>query len=149
MRIDVSHLIDGLSDPEAYPDAVKSVEVKQTHISAVFLVGDFVYKIKKPVALGFLDFKTLENRLHFCREEVRLNRLVAPGVCLEVVSVVEGTDGLRVEGEGEAVEWAVKMRRLPDEATLLHLVKNGSADSRMLEKVACRIAAFHREAETS
>src|SRR3954451_5373852 len=117
--MDLAHLIDALREPAAYPYPVEAVEVRQTHISAVFLAGPFVYKVKKPVAPGFLDFTTLEKRLHFCREEVRLNRRLAPDVYLGVVPVVRTPAGVRVEAAGEPAEWAVKMRRLPDDATLL------------------------------
>ena len=109
-------LIEALTEPTAYPYPVQTVEVRQTHISVVFLAGSFVYKVKKPVALGFLDFTTLERRHHFCHEEVRLNRRLAPDVYLSVVPVVRTPGGVRLEVEGEVVEWAVKMRRLPDEA---------------------------------
>src|SRR4051794_5697894 len=119
MPMELPRLLEALAEPGAYPYPVDTVEVRQTHISAVFLVGDFVYKVKKPVAPGFLDFTTLEKRLHFCREEVRLNRRLAPDVYLGVVPVVQTPAGVRVEGEGEAVEWAVKMRRLPQDATVL------------------------------
>ena len=116
--MDLPRLIEALSDPAAYPHPVGEVEVRQTHISAVFLAGPCAYKIKKPVNLGFLDFSTLEKRLHFCEEEVRLNRRLAPDVYLGVVPVRRDGQGLQFEAEGEVVEWAVKMRRLPDEATL-------------------------------
>ena len=76
--MDTRELIDGLSVPSAYPQPVDSVEVHQTHISLVFLAGPLAYKIKKPVDLGFLDYTTLERRRHFCEEEVRLNRRLAP-----------------------------------------------------------------------
>ena len=73
-------LITGLCDPRAYPQRPPKVEVVQTHISCVFLAGDAVYKVKKPVRFSFLDFSTLERRRHFCDEEVRLNRRLAPAV---------------------------------------------------------------------
>jgi aminoglycoside phosphotransferase family enzyme len=73
-------LIEALSKPAAYSYPVGAVEVRQTHISAVFLAGPYVYKVKKPVNLGFLDFSSLERRRHFCEEEVRLNRRLAPHV---------------------------------------------------------------------
>ena len=88
------------------------------HISWVLLTGPYAYKIKKPLDLGFLDFTTLERRRHFCLEEVRLNRRLAPTAYLGVVPVAVGAGRLRVDGEGDVVEWAVWMRRLPDEATL-------------------------------
>src|SRR5436853_2703240 len=115
--MDLQDLIAALADRRAYTHAVENVEVRQTHISAVFLAGPVVYKVKKPLDLGFLDFSTLEKRRHFCQEEVRLNRRLAPGVYLGVVPIVERDGRLMVEAEGEAVEWAVKMVRLPDEAT--------------------------------
>src|SRR5437868_11906791 len=117
--MELAKLIDELSQPTAYPFAVDAVNVVQTHISVVFLAGDVVYKLKKPVNLGFLDFGTLEKRKHFCEEEVRLNRRLAPAVYLGVVPVTRGATGARFEGEGEPVEFAVKMARLPDDASLL------------------------------
>ena len=90
------------------------VEVRHTHISVVFLAGGHAYKIKKPVDLGFLDFTTLEKRRHFCEEEVRLNRRLAPTVYLGVVPVTRTGDAVESEGTGEVVEWAVKMERLPE-----------------------------------
>ncbi|VTU00091.1 aminoglycoside phosphotransferase : Uncharacterized protein OS=Desulfomonile tiedjei (strain ATCC 49306 / DSM 6799 / DCB-1) GN=Desti_1127 PE=4 SV=1: AAA_33 [Gemmataceae bacterium] len=145
--MDLPQLIEGLSRPEAYPHPAAAVEVRQTHISVVFLAGDFVYKLKKPVAPGFLDFTTLDRRLHFCREEVRLNRRLAPDVYLGVVPVVRTADGLRFDGEGEPVEWAVKMRRLPEGATLLDRVRRDEASPELVAALARRVAAFHRDAD--
>src|SRR5262245_36451971 len=127
--MELPHLIEALSDSKAYPFPVETVEVRQTHISAVFLAGASVYKIKKPVAPGFLDFTTLEKRLHFCHEEVRLNRRLAPDVYLGVVPVAQTPSGVRVEAEGDVIEWAVKMRRLPDEATVLERLRRGEVDA--------------------
>src|SRR5438105_4594938 len=112
-------LIDALANPSAYPDPDgDAVEVRLTHISVVFLAGPHAYKLKKPVDLGFLDFSTLEKRLHCCEQEVRLNRRQAGEVFLGVVPVVSTSDGVKFEGQGEVIEWAVKMQRLPEEATL-------------------------------
>src|SRR6516162_7125192 len=147
--MDLPRLIAALSDPAAYPYPVASVEVRQTHISAVFLAGPYAYKVKKPVNPGFLDFSTLEKRLHFCEEEVRLNRRLAPTVYLGVVPVVQTGKGLQVEVEGEVVEWAVKMQRLPDEATLLQRLGRGEVGRELVESLADRIASFHRRAEAS
>src|SRR5713226_1506542 len=116
--MDLSRLIEGLSEPAAYPLPIANVEVRQTHISVIFLAGPYAYKIKKPVQFGFLDFGTLEKRHHFCEEEVRLNRRLAPEIYLGVVPVTTSGTGLQMEGHGEPVEWAVKMQRLPEEATL-------------------------------
>ena len=98
----------GSFGPAAYPYPVASVEVHQTHISAVFVAGPYVYKIKKSVNLGFLDFSTLKQRQHFCEQEVRLNRRLAPHVYLGVVPVVRTGERMRLEEKGEIVEWAEK-----------------------------------------
>src|SRR5262249_17277508 len=87
LAMDLNRLIAALSEPGAYPDRVGRVEVRHTHISVVFLADAYVYKIKKPVDLGFVDFSTLEKRRHFCEEEVRLNRRLAPEVYLGVVPI--------------------------------------------------------------
>lgn len=147
--MDLAHLIEALSSPAAYPEPPGEVQVRQTHISVVFLAGRHAYKIKKPVALGFLDFRTLEARRHFCTEEVRLNRRLAPAVYRGVVPVTRSGGGLRFGGEGEAIEWAVQMERLPEEATLLNRLRRGELDASQIERLAQRIAAFHRAAETS
>jgi aminoglycoside phosphotransferase family enzyme/predicted kinase len=140
-------LIAALTDPGAYPFPVASVEVRQTHISAVFLAGAYAYKVKKPADLGFLDFTTLERRRHDCDEEVRLNRRLAPRVYLGVVPVTRAGAALAVEGAGEAVEWAVKMLQLPDGATLLNRLRRGEVDAALMESLARRVAAFHARAE--
>jgi hypothetical protein len=145
--VQLADLIEALSDPEVYPHPVATVEVRQTHISVVFLAGPFVYKIKKPVNLGFLDFSSLENRHHFCDEEMRLNARLAPGVYRGVVPVSRCGSGVAVEGSDEAVEWAVKMERLADEATLEHRLRHGAVDDETISKLARTIAAFHRHAE--
>jgi len=145
--MEIGALIAALSDPAAYPFAVAAVDVRQTHISAVFLAGDVVYKLKKPVNLGFLDFSTLDKRRHFCDEEVRLNCRLAPAVYLGVVPVTRGTDGrVRFEGEGDVIEWAVKMQRLPDDASLLSHLQRDELPPALLETLAGRIAEFHRQA---
>ena len=144
----LSELIAELTDPAAYPYSVDEVEVRQTHISAVFLAGDYVYKVKKPVDYGFLDFGTLDKRRHYCEEEVRLNRRLAPDVYLDVVPVTRRDEGLCFEGEGEPIEWAVKMRRLPDEATLQHRLRNGAVDVEVMRSLGRRIAEFHANADS-
>jgi uncharacterized protein len=146
--MDPSQLIEGLSQLGAYPDRVERVEVRHTHISVVFLAGEYVYKLKKPVNFGFLDFSTLDKRRHYCEEEVRLNRRLAPTVYLGVVPVTRRGDGLRLEGDGEVVEWAVKMRRLPEDATLQQRLRRDEIGVEQVEALARRIAAFHAAARS-
>ena len=142
-----TRLLETCSDPAAYPHPVESVVIRQTHISVVFLAGPCAYKIKKPVDLGFLDFSTLEKRRHFCEQEVCLNRRLAPKVYLGVVPLTRAGNGIRVEGQGKVIEWAVKMERLPEEATLKALLRRGELDGARLEALAQRVASFHRQAE--
>jgi uncharacterized protein len=146
--MDLPEMITALSDPAAYPDPVREVDVRQTHISAVFLADHFVYKVKKPVELGFLDFSTLAKRRHYCEEEVRLNRRLARDVYLGVVPVTHDGPGVRLEGDGEVVEWAVKMRRLPDEATLQSRLQRDEVGVQAVEALARKIASFHAQAES-
>jgi aminoglycoside phosphotransferase family enzyme len=145
--MELATLIRSLSQAAAYPFPVERVEVRQTHISVVFLAGEFVYKLKKPVKLGFLDFSTLEARRHFCHEEVRLNRRLAPKVYLGVVPVVDAKSGLAFEAEGEPIEWAVKMQRLPDDATLLARLQRRELTADQLRSLARTVALFHKRAE--
>jgi aminoglycoside phosphotransferase family enzyme len=140
--MDTPTLIRALTAPSAYPHPAP-VECRQTHASAVFLVGELVYKVKKPADLGFLDFTTLAKRRHFCEEEVRLNRRLAPGVYLGVVPITLAGAGVAMEGEGEPVEWAVKMRRLPDDATLERRLGRSEMDPGQMRSLARRVAAFH------
>src|SRR5262245_33478706 len=130
--MELPELIEALADPAAYPFAVDAIEIRQTHISVVLLAGPWVYKVKKPVALGFVDFSSLAARRHFCEEEVRLNRRLAGDVYQGVVPVAERGSGVAVEGDGPPVEWAVKMKRLPDEATLERRLAHDQVDAETL-----------------
>ena len=147
-KMDLVHLIQTLSKPSAYPHPIHKIEVRQTHISVVFLAGDFAYKIKKPVELGFLDFSTLEKRRHFCNEEVRLNRRLAPSVYLGVVPVARQGSKVVLGGQGEAIEWAVKMERLPDSATLQSWLARGEVNPEIVEALGRKVASFHAQADS-
>ena len=142
--------VRALLEPAAYPDPPPAVELRQTHISYVFLAGDVVYKTKKPVDFGFIDQLAPETRKRFCHAEVDLNRRLAPDVYLGVVPVVRGADGrYAVEGDsaaGAVVEWAVKMRRLPDDRTLERLLEAGSVPSDLVPRLVQRLIAFHENA---
>jgi uncharacterized protein len=144
-----TELIDALSEPSAYPHDPDDVELVQTHISLVFLAGDRVYKIKKAIDLGFVDYTTLDRRRRFCDEEVRLNRRLASDVYLGVVRVTRGPDGsLVIDGPGETVEVAVEMRRLPADRMLNRLLESGEIDNEQMDALAELLANFHREAAT-
>lgn len=140
--------MEALSDPGAYPHRVGEVSVLHTHISVVFLAGDFAYKVKKPVDLGFLDFTTLERRRTDCEEEVRLNRRLAPTVYLGVVPIIRLNGRVRVGGGGPAFEYAVKMKRLPEEATLRARLARGKVERPDVDALGRRVAAFHLDADS-
>jgi aminoglycoside phosphotransferase family enzyme len=137
-----------LSSPEAYAHRPRAVEVKETHMSFVFLAGDRVYKLKKPVHYPFLDFRTLVAREKNCREEVRLNRRLAPDVYRGVVPLtVDEEARLTIAGRGEVVDWLVQMRRLQedlmlDQTILTQRMEHDQAGR--LEAVAKLLASFYR-----
>lgn len=147
-REHVSRIYADLSRPEAYPEQVDEVTIEETHISIVFLVGDTVYKVKRPVDFGFLDFSTLEKRKYYAEEEVRLNSRLTYDVYQGVVPIADVNGRYQVNGDGPIVEYAVKMRRLPDDCVLADMVKRGEADEHVLNRVVERLVAFYPNADT-
>ncbi len=135
-----------LSNPAFYPHYVKTIEIEETHISKVFLTGDFVYKLKKPVDFGFLDFTTLEKRHHYCEQEVLLNQRLSHQVYLEVVAITLEQSGYALNGTGQPVEYAVKMRQLPRKKTMLELLRRGKLSDDMLQKLVQFLARFYEKA---
>jgi aminoglycoside phosphotransferase family enzyme len=142
-------LVKALLKPKAYPEAPKHVELVQTQMSFVFITEDYVYKVKKPVNLGYLDYTTLEKRRFYCQWEVELNRRLCPEVYLGVVPISRGRSGISLGGQGEIIEYAVKMRRLPQEAMMNVLLAKNQVSSEMLASVAQKLAEFHQQAETN
>jgi aminoglycoside phosphotransferase family enzyme/predicted kinase len=132
-------IIAGLRRPGAYPHPAEPVEHVETHISQVLLAGAYAYKLKKPINLGFLDFSTLERRRFFCEEELRLNRRLAPHTYLSVVAVTGSPDAPKIGGEGDVLEYAVKMRRFDQDALLTRM----PVTLELADRLAVRIAAFH------
>ncbi|HEX7971499.1 MAG TPA: AAA family ATPase [Thiobacillus sp.] len=143
---DPAELIQSLHDPACYDHAAGPVRVIETHISWILLTGEFAYKIKKPLDLGFLDFSTLSQRLHACCDEVQLNRRLAPDIYLDVVPITGTPAAPRINGSGEAFEYAVKMRQFPPEATLDRLDAQGRLTARQIECIATTLARFHLDA---
>src|SRR5450759_159749 len=121
-------LIKALSKASAYQHEVTAVSVVETHISWVLLTGQYAYKIKKPVNFGFLDFSTLEKRRFFCYEELRLNRRLAADLYLDVVPITGKPDQPKMDGAGEAIEYAVKMVQFPAGYTLSERAEYGHLD---------------------
>ncbi len=141
--------VEALLLPSAYPHPVERVELIQTHISYVLLAGEYVYKVKKPVDMGFLDYTTLEKRKFYCEEEVRLNRRLCPDAYLGVVAVTVKSDTVSLDGTGEVVDYAVKMKRLPQERMMERLLEQDAITSDMLERLTGKLVAFHAQAETN
>lgn len=137
--------IDRLHDAAAWPHPVVSLRRIETHTAWVFLTGEFAYKIKKPVNFGFLDFSSLEKRRHCCNEELRLNRRLAPELYLAVVPI--SGSPTRVDGEGEAIEYAVKMRQFDTSAGFDELAQRGALTAGQMDEAAEVLAGFHAGAE--
>ncbi|TAN78193.1 MAG: aminoglycoside phosphotransferase [Gallionella sp.] len=136
-------LIRALGDPACYDHPVAQVQLIETHISWVLLTGGYAYKIKKPLNLGFLDFSTLELRRLACDDEVRLNRRLAAEMYLGVVAITGSPEAPRLDGRGEAIEYAVKMRQFPPDATLDRLDERGELGIAQIDQLAARMAHFH------
>jgi aminoglycoside phosphotransferase family enzyme/predicted kinase len=139
-------LVEALQAPEAYPHSVEQVRMLETHISWVLLTGRYAYKLKKPLALDFLDFSTLERRRHFCNEELRLNRRTAAALYADVVPITGSVEHPKVGGEGAPIEYAVKMIEFPGEKQLDRLLVAGGLEREALRDFAASLAAFHAAA---
>lgn len=132
-----------LADPACYDHAVDKSELIETHISWVLLTSSYAYKIKKPVDLGFLDFSTLALRQQDCLDELRLNKRLAADIYLDVVAITGSVDAPRVNGAGEILEYAVKMRQFPRDTTLDKLAERGELGKAQIDALAARLAHFH------
>jgi aminoglycoside phosphotransferase family enzyme/predicted kinase len=138
-----------MTEPSFYPHRPDAVELVETHISWVFLAGNRVYKVKKPVVFPFLDYGSAERRLRMCEEEVRLGRRLAPDLYLGLRAIVRTDEGhaLAEAGNPDAVEHAVEQRRFDEERTLARLLERGETGTEEVREVARTLAEFHRSAE--
>lgn len=143
------HILELLRNPSAYPVQTQTVELIQTHVSWLFLTDTHVFKLKKPVNFGFLDFSTRELRRFYCHEELRLNRRLCPDIYEQVIALRETADGASFTGNGPAIEYAVMMKRLPADRMLDWLVDRGSISASEIQVVAHEISRFHSGALTS
>jgi hypothetical protein len=141
--------VKALLKPQAYPHKPQKIELVQTQMSFILLAGEYVYKIKKPVNLGYLDYTTLEKRHFFCQQELELNRRLCPDAYLAVVPIVEEKGELCIEGRGKAIEYAVKMRQLPQDRMMDVLLPRGQVTREMVARVAEKLMGFHQRAETN
>jgi len=146
---DTPPLIKAMLKPEFYDHPVQYCLLIETHISWVILTGDFVYKVKKPVYFGFLNFSTLEKRKFYCEEELRLNRRLAPDLYLEVIQITGSTDNPLLAGNGKAIEYAVKMLQFSQDMQLDHVLARNELKQDMIDSIANLIADFHQIIERS
>jgi len=143
-------VVEALMKPDAYDKEPEQIELIQTHISFVFLTRNFVYKVKKAVDLGFLDFTTLEKRRFFCEKELELNRRLCGDMYLEVVPINRSKSNIiKIKGKGKTIEYAVKMKRMPQEKMMNRLLEEKKVDSKLIDKIAKITAEFHSKAETN
>ena len=144
----MTSIINDLQNPSLLPDKTGSVSVIQTHISIVFVADEFVYKVKKPVNFGFLDFSTLDKRKYYCHQEVKLNKRLSKDIYIDVLPVTHDGEQYSIgAGQGKAVEYAVKMKRISDEKLMKSRFKSGKLTIDNLKEVARVLAGFHSNAQ--
>ncbi len=154
MEIQSNPLLSAFSHPEFYPHAVGQIQFIETHISWVVLTGEYAYKIKKPINLGFLDYSTLALREKYCREELRLNRRYAPELYLEVIAVHLSDQNpsdqqINLQGAGRTIEYAVKMSQFDPQQLLLNKLTSSEINISFFAQLAQEINNFHRHCEQS
>ena len=139
-------LIQALQNPALYPHETSAIRVIETHISFVILTGPYAYKIKKAVNFGFLDFSSLADRKHFCHEEVRLNQRLTSGLYLDVLPITGSVDAPVLDGDGEAIEYAIRMRQFPQHQLLDQMQQRGELGNGHIDALTHQIARFHQQA---
>lgn len=146
MSESTSELLAALQNPSIYGHPAEHIEVLETHISWVLLCGEYAYKIKKPLDLGFLDFSTLEKRRFFCREELRLNARLAPDIYLDVVAITGSVQNPGIDGPGPVIDYAVKMHRFGQQNLFVNLLRTGTLTTALMDQLALLVARFHEQA---
>ena len=145
-----SQLIQAMQEPNFYPHSVKTeIRVIQTHCSAVFLTGDYAYKIKKNVNFGFLDYSTLEKRQYFLQQEFEMNQAIAPDIYLEVLPISQINDSLVLGSDKNVVEYVLKMAEFPQSALLISMFERGELKESHLRELGEVVANFHQKTNTN
>lgn len=138
-------IIQSLLNPEKYPDNPDKIDLVQTHISYVLISKEKVYKIKKPVDFGFLDFTTLEKRKFYCEQEIVLNSRLTPEIYEKVIEIRKKGDDYYFNGDGEIVEYAVVMKKINEDYSLLNLLKQNKVKKDFFKKLAEKLYYFHEK----
>jgi aminoglycoside phosphotransferase family enzyme len=139
--------VAALLQPQIYDHPTGDIQLVQTHISFVLLAGDFVYKFKKPVDFGFLDFSTLEKRQYCCEQELLLNRRLCPDIYLGLTTVTREGEGYALAGSGEVVEYGVKMVRMPEERMMVNLIGAGQVGREQIDRLVDALVPFYQQAD--
>ena len=139
------NFIKSLLSPEKYDDHPQKIELKQTHISYVLISNEKVYKIKKPVNFGFLDFTTLEKRKFYCEQEIKLNSRLTPEIYENVIEIKKKGNDYFYDNEGETVDYAVVMKKFSENKSLLNLLKNKSVNNEIFDNVVEKLIKFHEK----
>jgi uncharacterized protein len=146
MQTQYSSLIEQMKKPDFYPHRVREpIQLIQTHASAIFLTGDYAYKLKKPVNFGFLDFSTLAKRHHFLNEELQMNRAIAPDLYLEVLPIAQLGDKYILGGKDNPSEYVLKMYQFPQENLFVNLFEAGKLTESYIEELGKIVAQFHSQ----
>lgn len=140
------NVLAAMSEPTTYPHQVDRIRHLETHISHVFLTGEFAYKLKKPLQNPFLDYRTLEARKRYCAQELELNRRFSPELYVGVVAIAKDANGWNLEGRGEIVEYAVKMREFSQDELLLSQLRSGKLTEEQVRSLGAELAAIHQAA---
>jgi aminoglycoside phosphotransferase family enzyme len=149
MTLGIPILQNALLNPEIYPDHPRAIKFIETHISLLFLTGNYVYKVKKPVDFGFLDFTSLKKRKFFCEQEVKLNRRLSPTIYLGVVRINKDGHQIILNGKGKLLEVAVKMKQIPEEFLMDKLLDKKQVTFQMIEAISGKLVTFYFTAETN
>ncbi len=142
----VPDFIAALQKPGFWDQPVDEVKLVQTHISYVVIAGGFVYKFKKPVDFGFLDFTTLEKRAYYCQRELELNRRLCPDIYLDVITLSRRDGRYRLDGVGDVVEYGVKMVRMPEERMMSRVIAGGALERQHLDAIVDTLVPFYAKA---
>ncbi len=143
------NFVKKIKNPKTYGKNVSRIELIQTHISFVALTGEYAYKIKKPVDFGFLDFSTLEKRKYFCEQEVKLNKRLCPEIYEKVVSITKKDDELRIEDEGEIVDYAVKMKEFSQDNIMTNLLHEDKINEEIIDKIVDKLVSFYNKEKST
>ncbi|MCP4470991.1 MAG: AAA family ATPase [Gammaproteobacteria bacterium] len=138
-------LVRALDNPLAFGHPLHRLRVLETHISWIILTGNYAYKIKKPVNFGFLNFSTLDRRHFYCSEELRLNRRFAPRIYLGLVEIRGSHEAPHLQGDGEVIEYALKMTEFPQQCLLSHHAASGTLEAALIDAIAIRVNSLHAD----